>query len=165
MGADIDWNVMCSSVPVGVRPSTWTRTAGVCITRCITRTQRLHSPSRIQTRNSTPAVRQRRPRRFLCNSAFQKLYLSDRSSAWVLSLATGAERGGDGVRGEEERERQEREAVSNHGSTFFVFFSSKSASENVYLLMVQAVRQALLRFQSWLSILLLWGFPFVQAPR
>lgn len=41
----------------------------------------------------------------------------------------GVERGGNGVRGEE-REKERREAVSNHGSTFSFFsFPVKSASE------------------------------------
>lgn len=45
-----------------------------------------------------------------------------------------------------------REAVSNHGSTFFFFpVKSPSAKKKLHSLLVHNVEQTLLLFQGWLS--------------
>ena len=170
IGSDTDWDVMCSSVPVGVGPLTSTRAAGVYITSTSnTMDSWLGCSRRSGTHKgcTVPVVFKLLIAPLLRNSKFQKLYLSYDTSAYYCYRSLRRRREVEMEWEERREEKDRREAVSNHGSTFFLsfFFSERPASEKCVFVNVQDVQQPLLRFQSCMSISLLWGFPFVRASR
>ncbi len=130
MGADTDWDVMCSSVPVAIRPLTSTRTAGVYITSTSNTIDsrlgcRRHSTHKGYT---VPVVLKLIIAPLLCNSKFQKLYLSDYMSAYYCYRYLWGRRDVE-MAWEEKREKKTGKKLSVTMAACFFFFSAKSASE------------------------------------
>lgn len=124
MGANMDWGVMYSSVPVGVRPLTsssyhehFKHNLLLIGLQQAHHTQRLHSPSCTQ---SIIAPLLHNGFRLAGSHVTVNLKSSTCQTTWVHVTAVVSYGGGERWRwSERRRERKKREAVSNHGSRFF----------------------------------------------